>query len=288
MTRLLAWRGAAGRFAAAHRTPIVSAAILVFVGLLAVFAAQLGLRFADLRGDAVVLAFLTVPFGMALNALELRLCVRATGRDLPFGAAFLHSSVATLANILPLPAGLAWRAKVIADGGAGAVTIGRILLLAGLLWIALSTLCVALALLVGAHGATGLALLALAAVASLAVAGIIAWTATPLVAAGFVAVRVAAIAVVVLRIDLCLLAIGVEVPMVEAAIFALAGVVGNAVGFVPAGIGVAEGVAALLATLVTVAPAAAFVALALSRLLCWAACLAPLALFAARRAPAPS
>jgi hypothetical protein len=75
----------------------------------------------------------------------------------------------------------------------------------------------------------------------------------------------AGIVVVVLRFIWAFAALGIVLSAADAAVFSVAGVAGSAASIVPAGLGVNESVAALLAPLASVPPAAAYLAATLNR-----------------------
>ena len=79
--------------------------------------------------------------------------------------------------------------------------------------------------------------------------------------------KVALVTVDALRMFLCLNALGVAIVFDQAAALAVAGVVGNAVSIVPAGLGIREAVSAGLAPLVGLSAGMAFLAAALNHLL---------------------
>ncbi|MDQ2641370.1 MAG: hypothetical protein M3Y79_12440 [Pseudomonadota bacterium] len=87
------------------------------------------------------------------------------------------------------------------------------------------------------------------------------------VAAGFVAVRTALLALTIGRIYFCFMTLNHPTTIHESSAYAAASVVGAIVGIAPAGAGIAEGVGAALATLMERSAAAAFLALSMNRLI---------------------
>ena len=71
------------------------------------------------------------------------------------------------------------------------------------------------------------------------------------------------------RILFCLLAFGMPASFLQASVLTVSGVAGTLVGIVPAGLGVSEGVGALLAPLAGLEPEAGFMAVALNRMVSW-------------------
>ncbi|HEV7346231.1 MAG TPA: hypothetical protein VGN60_11435 [Devosia sp.] len=264
LSGLFAVRAALRKFAERFRVPIVLTAIGAFSLLFILSAADLSLDPAGMRWSWLIWAAATVPLAMFANALELALCARATGRAMPVETAFICSAAATIANVLPLPAGLLVRAKALVGAGAGWIESGKILAAAGLLWLAMATACVGFALAPSPRGT--LALVA----GTLGCVAIARWTAQRAgqsTSAGFLLVRGAMLGLLALRLYFCFQAIGQPVSLQDSANFMLAGVLGNSVVVVPSGLGIAEGIGAAMAGLVSVLPAAAFLALGINRLL---------------------
>ena len=264
LSHALAMAASVRRFAAARRAAIVSVAIVCFTLFFAVSIVRLELRFSEIGWGWLGLAAAVMPFALLMNAQELVLCARGTANGLSIPKALAYSSAATLANVLPIPAGMALRAKALVDTGMGWTQGGVMLLAAGMLWFAMALVSVGLALL---PGSVGLTCLAVGTLASIVITGWIAHRISLRTGIGFLVVRAIMLLLIAVRIQLCFLAIGQSISLKESAIFTLAGVVGNGVMIVPSGIGIAEGVGAALADLVGKMPAAAFLALAVNRLL---------------------
>ena len=264
LSRILAARSLVKSFTESHRTPIILIATALFGGFLVYSASSMGINPGNIRWHWLVLALAIVPFAMLANAFELVLCARGTGRRMSVATAFSYSAAATIANILPVPAGLALRARALVVQGAGWMESGKILAVAALLWLSMAIACVGLALIPDTGGTV---ILLSGVLASATIAGWTAWHANIQIAIGFLMVRGAIMALLIARLFLCLVAIGQAVPIRESAIFTLAGVVGNGVAIVPSGIGIAEGIGAAMAGLVGALPAAGFLALAINRLL---------------------
>lgn len=225
---------------------------------------ELGVVWSDLDWTAGALALLLVAPSIWFNALELQLCARAAGNSMPLAQALCYSNVATLSNLLPVPASAIVRGGALVKNGASLAASGQIVLAAGLIWLAMAAGISAAAIIPGSGG-----LMAGAAAAGVA-AGIAAWIARRSgigVASGFVAVRVALLGLAVVRLHFCFAAIGVMLPPEDVAVYTVASILGSAAGIVPAGLGVSEGIAAALAVLAYASPAAAFLSIGLNRLL---------------------
>jgi hypothetical protein len=264
LSRLRALRVSVRRFVECYRIPIVLAAICAFATLFIYSASRLDLDPREIGWNWLGLAAAIVPFAMLANASELALCARATGRTMPIATAFIYSAGATVANVLPLPAGMILRAKALVGEGAGWIESGAILAAAGLLWLAMAVTSVGFALM---PDPSGTIIFVAGCSACLVIAGWVALGAGVATGTGFLLVRGAMIALLVLRLYFCFLAIGQPLALPDSAVFALAGVVGNGVTIVPSGLGIAEGVGAAMADLVGTLPAAAFLALGINRLL---------------------
>ncbi len=247
-----------------HSRVILAVAAAAFVVGMALSVRQLGLDRESVRLGPLLLALaLGGPASVAAKALELQLCARAVARRVGFVDAVVVTSAATVANLLPVPASLAVRGGALVNAGAGLRETGVVLLLAGLMWLGMAIAVTGAA----AGGLAGGVAAALGGVAALVVAAMIARRGGAAVAGGFVAVRAALLGTLILRLWLCFAAIGAPLPAAEAAYYAVAGVIGNLAMIVPAGLGVSEGAAALMAQAAGGSAAAAFLALGLNRLL---------------------
>jgi hypothetical protein len=248
----------------AARSGIVAAALLLFCGGIAWSVSQLAIDWSDLRWLDLALAFALLTPALWLNALELQLCARATSNSLTLSQALAYSCSATLANLLPLPGGALVRGAALMKAGASLRDTGGIVFAAALLWLALAAAISALAI---SRSPAGIAL---------AAAGLIGAAATLIwvwrrsgagIACGFLAVRLMLLGLMIGRLSYCFGAIGAEVSLGDAAAYTVASVLGSAAGIVPAGLGVAEAIGAMLATLASASPAEAFLSLGLNRVI---------------------
>jgi len=248
-----------------HRRPILVLAVCAFVAGLVLSVIELDLPLSDIDYGLLLLICLVTPASVILNANELQLCARFARVRLGLSDAAGITTAATVANLLPLPAGLIIRGGALVNGGASLLQAGGILVAAGLMWIALALSATAFAL-AERHAAW-----LIPAVVGLAVTALIAvWIArrsTAGLALGFVAVRLALLALLALRLWLAFAAIGAAVPFIETIYYSAAGVAGTVVMIVPAGLGVSEGLGAAMAAATGSSAAAAFLALGLNRVL---------------------
>ncbi len=262
-------------FFARRRRLMLALATILFVGGFAwsLDAAQIGLGAIAWHW---LLASVALGFaGIVLNGLELSLCASAVGKRFPVVEATRLSSVGILSNLLPIPASALVRGGGLIAKGASLAASGRILLLVGLLRLAVA----------GAITGVALASLPLVGGSLLASAVLFALTARSggtASAMGLLALRIAMLGVVTLRLLLCFWALGAAANLYDAALHAIAPVVGSAVGLVPGGIGVSEAIGAGLAMAVAQSPAMAFAALACNRLGGYLCAFVTVALFEAR------
>lgn len=249
-----------------HRRIIVSIAAAAFLAGMAISVAELAPAW-DRVGlwPLVVIGLAGVPVSLVLNAVELQLCARALSRRIALRRALVFTTTGTISNLLPVPASVAIRGGALVAAGAGLREAGAILAVAGLMWLALALAVTGVSLAfttwvgvvvgtVGALGTLGLALW-------------IGSRSSAAIALGFVIVRASLLVVLVARLWLAFLAIGVPVALLDAAYYAVAGIAGTVVTVVPAGLGVSEGFAALMAGVIGASPSAAFLALSVNRVL---------------------
>lgn len=217
---------------------------------------------------AVLLVLVAVPATIAVNACTFVLTGRLVGREIALPAALEISIVGTAANLLPLPGGTLVRVAALKAAGAGYREGTKATFLVAGMWIGVAFL----------FAGAWMASLGAGPVAWLFLLfGFAAWLACfgyavrrqggvglPL---SLTLAKVALVATDACRMFLCLSALGLDVEFGQAAALAVAGVVGNAVSIVPAGLGVREAVSAGLAPLVGLGAGAAFLAATLNRLL---------------------
>ncbi len=227
-------------------------------------ALALGIDWTELQFRGLLLCLLLLAPSLWLNAVELQLCARAAGGRIGFSPALSTSSWSTIANLLPLPAGVLIRGSALTRSGASVARSGTILVVAGLLWLAIA---VAVAASVVPRSGTSMILLVCALIALIPIILSIVKLGGAAVAAGFVAVRTALLALTIGRIYFCFMTLNHPTTIHESSAYAAASVVGAIVGIAPAGAGIAEGVGAALATLMERSAAAAFLALSMNRLI---------------------
>lgn len=257
--------GRARAFAEQWRKPILAVALIAFVVGFAISVREIGLDLATIRPvPLIVLAAVTVPLSIAYSAVNMMLMANAAGVSIGFRGGVTISVIAQASEILPLPGGAIVRAASLVRAGGSTVQSAQLVLLFALLWVATAAVGAGLAL---AHLGWGAAFLAIGVATWLA---LFAWLATrfgtrlALVAGGL---RLVGVALVAWRLSLAFAAIGLVLAPADCLAFAFAMILGSTAAIVPAGLGVAEGLSALMAGPSGIDPAAAFLAVALNRVL---------------------
>lgn len=285
-----AWRRALGRLARVRSpSPRVRAVLMLVAGLAVVVGVvwsldRLEIGLADLRvWPLVALVVVLSPATIWANAAELKIMTRIvspTGTAMGWATALRTVLVATAANLLPLPAGAVVRIQAMRTQRVGTVAATSINVAGAGAWVAAGLLVAAIAaggraplLPVLLAGLVGLAGLAVAAVWAARLA-----TVPPArAAAGLLGIEAATAVIHGVRLWVVLLALGVEVSLAQGLTLGAATPLAAAAGVFPSGIGLAEGLTALIAPLVALPAAAGFAATALGRVI-GLAVIAPLAL----------
>ncbi len=238
------------------------------------FAAGLYLSFRTLPPDIrlarwaplALSTFVGVPSAVLLTVCETWLTARVAGTFFDWGRSAHVSVLSSAANMLPLPGGALVRVAALRQAGAAVRAGAAATILVALLWLGLAFAASGIGVrTVSSPLAVAFALIA----AALIIASCIAifhlsgsWTTVGVI----VAIKTGIVVVDVWRMRWALAALGVNLSTGEALTFALSGVAGAAVSVVPAGLGVTEAVAALLAPLSTISSSAAFLAATLNRM----------------------
>lgn len=215
--------------------------------------------------ELLLIALVGVPAAIVANAADTKLAASLVGTRFGWYQSMYVGLVSSAANMLPLPGGALVRVTALKGSGASLLKSGvSTTLLAGLwlglalslggTWIAVTHPWVAVPLL-------GVGVLALLGFCVALHTICRSWRLLALA----VIVKLTSIAIGVIRMAWALAALGVIIPLGDLAVFAVADVAGAAVMVLPAGLGVNESVAALLAPLVAVPSAAAFLAVGLNR-----------------------
>lgn len=253
--------------------------MIVFVIALLGFAAGLWVSiykvdFPDTQFNWVffwLLAFFGVPLGITLNAVGFQISSSAVGRVSSLGGALRVTIVSSMANFLPVPAGPVIRATALYAHGATYSAAAKITAAVALYWVSVALIVAGAGLgyIVRHLGFLVLGLIGLTA-GSLAVI----MTRSVCGSSGIV-FRFCGLAIVMhltatLNIWLAFKMIGLDVNVVESTIVASSGTAGALVGIVPGGLGLNEGIAALIAGSIGIAASAGFVVVALNRVISYA------------------
>lgn len=254
----------------------------VLVGAVLVFAVAFAFGLRAVPGDTlqltawplVVLALVAVPLANLANGVEYAIAARIGGNAVPVGEALEVSVLSSAANLLPLPGAALIRVRAMRRSGSSYRRALAVTVAVGGTWLATSLVLaggllalrrpegvedVAVAAVLGG-GLVGVAL-SVAGVRRLAPRGMARTLAPALLAAEVLAVAVAA-----LRYLLVLGALGLDVTIVQAVALTVATVLASALGFVPGGLGLREGLAGVIAGLVGLPVATGVLAAAVDRL----------------------
>lgn len=246
---------------------VAAAAVIVFIGGIAI-----SLRAnPDIWSRIQLRAALPyLPLGLAailLGGIETRLLARALGGTMDLRQSVRLTIVGSLVNLLPVPGAAmvriaGFRAAGISLGHASGATFG-----AGLIWIGLAT------------GLAGVCLISVSLPVSLIVAAgaLVTFIAGLFVTARaglsgranaeLLLVKLMVIAIEVGRHHFTLLAFGFSPVWAQSALVSSSGALGSAAVIAPGGLGIREGIAALLANASALPSEAGFLAAALDRTL---------------------
>jgi hypothetical protein len=249
---------------------LVVAVVAVGVGL-AYAVRALDVRPDQLRwGPLVVAALVVSPLTLAANAAELRLAaavVAPPGRTMPWGTAGRTVVAATVANLLPLPAGALLRVEAVRRVGVGVAPATGTNLVAAGLWVAAGMGIAGVAALTSrpAAGLLGIGLAVVAVAVSVVLAHRIGTPGWRRPTAALVALELGTALLHGARLWLVLVALGVPATLRQALVLGAAAPLAAAAGVFPSGLGLAEGLTALLAPVAALPAAAGFLATALGR-----------------------
>lgn len=211
------------------------------------------------------------PFTIAYSGTGLWLLARSARSRIPFGRATTISTFATVAEALPLPGGAIIRAGALMTAGTGAGESSLLVILSAVMWISIGCLACGAALL--SHGHTAAIILALVGFVGVTASfSWLLWRAGISNALFSLLHRIAGLVLIGLRLQLAFGALDVALPWGDAMPFALASVAGSAASIAPAGLGMTELFAAMMAGSIGVAPAAAFIATGIDRIVALCAC----------------
>ena len=206
-----------------------------------------------------------IPASLLLGTLETMLAAGAVGRRFPPRRALTITLFASAANMLPVPGAAGVRVMSLNGAGAsmrhaGATTLGFAVIWLGVALSFSASFAIARSPLIASGGlAVGLA------ITGAGLAMFHGFSPNPLVGLKVMALKLVMILLTLLRVGLCLAAIGVASDLPALSVLAVSGIVGSAVAIVPGGLGVREAMAAALAPLGGLPADAVFIAIAIDR-----------------------
>jgi hypothetical protein len=237
---------------------------------LLVFAGGLGFawRATDLQHVAagpVAIIVLMAPVSVAAAAWQLHALARALAVDPPWTQAFRITTLGTLSGLLPMSSGTLVRGGALVIWGGTVAGATRAMLFDAFLWISLALAASGLAALVLGHSLVGWVLL-LGGVAAIGPALLAAKsTVSTRIRAEVALARVLSLVAEVIRLGAAFAALGFTIRGLEAMILVAPGAVAGVLFMLPGGLGIQEGLTAILAGLVGLSAATAFLAAALNR-----------------------
>ena len=232
---------------------------------------RLGTSVAEMKWWPAVGVLLTAPLPLILSAIEFRITAEGLGDHVDARTAVQVAVLGYAANFLPIPGGTILRISTLSgnpDLSARRSTHSTVTV--GGFWLAVASLSAGAGLFVLGAAWVGLVLLA----ASLAALTFSGWGAarlhprpsTRLFVSRILAVEVLFIVVAAVRTYLAFLVFGLAVPPLAALVVATSSALSTAVGIAPSGLGLREGIAAVLAGAAGISPSAGFLASALLRI----------------------
>jgi uncharacterized membrane protein YbhN (UPF0104 family) len=249
-----------------QRIALVIAGTFFTIGLVASLLAKPNLLRALSWQPLVLLLTLGVPATVALNTTEVILTAAMAGSRLPVRVSLRVAIISGAANMLPLPGGPLVRIAAVKSAGASYGESTAATFAIALIWLG-TAFGYAGAWIVAKVPILGLSFL-MGGVSAL-IAGLLTavWLSKgwrmPLMA---FTLKLALTVVDAARLWVCLSALGAVADFAQASTLAAAAVTGSAVSIVPAGLGVREGVSAVLAPFVGLSSAVGFLAVAINRL----------------------
>jgi uncharacterized membrane protein YbhN (UPF0104 family) len=267
-----------------RRFALLVAAVMLLSGMALSIAARPSLL-KDLAPLPWLFLLACVPLTIGGNAAQFRATAWLIGVHVSWRRATVISVLSTAANMLPLPGGSIVRIAALKTASNSYVnTAGATMLTAGN-WLGVSMTIAAIALAYKGNTSAALVLLSAGiciiaiAAALLGALGTVTVTAR---FAGLCGVQIATTAIGALRLVLCFLALDEVVSFADSLVLSLSAVFAAFIGVAPGGIGVVEGIAAAIASMIGVSAAATFVAATINRIASLLV-IAPLALSLARR-----
>jgi hypothetical protein len=267
--RLLRYRAA---IAGVGERRLLLVAVVLFVVASAVGLANLPPVETSVRWPVLLLLpLIGVPATVATNAWEYRVTAGLLGHEVPAGDAARVSVLSTAANLLPIPGAVLVRSRALKQRGTGITAALSVTTAMGIAWVGVTAvLAGGFQLAVGEPGlgaiglAAGIAVSGLAFLMASRTRGVVLRRSDM---ATIALVEVVAVLVAAARLQLALSGLGYSPESSQAFALSLASALGSAVGFLPAGLGVREVLAAGIGPLVGLPAAVSLVATAVDRVL---------------------
>jgi len=223
----------------------------------------------NLQWEPVALIIIIcIPFNIFLNAFEFVLIGVSVQKKIFFFKALKISIIGSAANMLPIPGGAITRVVWLKSVGSGYKESTLITFIFALNWIGVSFLVAGTSMLLTNNQLLGLMFLS-GGIGTVAISFIVINRKADSfrIACGAFFQRTSLVILDALRIWLCFKSFGIDINISQAGVFVVSGVLGSAISIVPAGLGIREGISALLAPLVGLNAASGFVTAALNRIL---------------------
>lgn len=242
------------------------ATLLLFGGGLCWSMASLGSIWSHVRiAPILLLIVIGAPIGIALNSIELCAITRIAGAQMAWRTSLEITILTSAANMLPLPGAALARIAALKAHGVAIRRGSLMLIMSYAIWGGLAFVYSSGALfLLGENVLAMWFALAAAVLLSICVVGLARYGAWKMVA--IVALtRLVSLPLQTLRYMLAIAAIGGGAGFIQASVFVVASFIGSAVMLAPSGLGVGEGVVALVSPAASVQPAVGFIAAAIGR-----------------------
>ena len=246
------------------RIPLLLLGLTVFMGGSIWSIDRLELEPSSLAlGPLFVLLFVLAPISLVYSGVNMWLTAKAAKIDLSLGMSMQVAAFAQTAEVLPLPGGAIVRTAALVREGAGTGQSASQVLASAILWISCAAAAAGIA--VKALGWPAWVLAAAGIAGVLGAMGWIAYFAGAKIAVASGLFRMIGIPLAALRLYFAFAALNLGMEFFDTFLFTFASIAGAASSIAPAGLGVSEGLAAVLATMVAVSPATAFLGVGLDR-----------------------
>jgi hypothetical protein len=218
----------------------------------------------------IIVFLLGPPAVVTLNSIEFTLAARLLSQKVRIGQAVRIAVLGTAANQLPVPGAVIVRTQALASGGAGYRRALLSNLAIGLAWIGTAFTMAGLLQIHGRVPALGLGFAAVGIAMLVACERVVHRASAPdgprFMAARIMATETVLVLVQAGRLALVLHGFGVRVSPAQAIALALSAVLASALGVVPGGVGVREGLAAGIGPIVGLPASISLIATAFDRL----------------------